>query len=100
MGEDRVIIGIGGHAVSLDVATGSELWRAKLKGSGIVTVSLLGKRVLAATGGEVFCLETYTGRILWQNKLKGLGLGLVTLPGGDAAAAAAQAAERNVAAAG
>jgi outer membrane protein assembly factor BamB len=97
MGEDRVIIGIGGHAVALDVATGTELWRTKLKSSGVVTVSVLGKRALAATGGEVFCLEAYTGRILWQNKLKGLGL--VTLPGTDAVAAAAvQGAQRNAAA--
>ena len=101
MGEDRVIIGIGGHAVALDVATGAELWRTKLKGSGVVIVSTLGKRALAATGGELFCLEPYTGRILWQNKLKGLGLGLVTLPGSDiVAAAAAQGAQRNAAATG
>ena len=101
MGEDRVIIGIGGHAVALDVATGTELWRTKLKSSGVVTVSVLGRRALTATGGEVFCLEVYTGRILWQNKLKGLGLGLVTLPGTDAVAAAAvQGAQRSAAAAG
>ena len=74
MGEDRVIIGIGGHAVALDVATGTELWRTKLKSSGVV---------------------------LWQNKLKGLGLGLVTLPGTDGVAAAAvQGAQRSAAAAG
>jgi outer membrane protein assembly factor BamB len=100
MGEDRVIIGIGGHAVALDVATGTELWRTKLKSSGVVTVSVLGKRALAATGGEVFCLEAYTGRILWQNKLKGLGLGLVTLPGTDAVIAAAHEAQRHAAAGG
>jgi outer membrane protein assembly factor BamB len=97
MGEDRVIIGIGGHAVALDVATGTELWRTKLKSSGVVTVAVLGKRALAATGGEVFCLEAYTGRILWQNKLKGLGLGLVTLPGTDAVDAAAHEARRRAA---
>lgn len=97
MGEDRVIIGIGGHAVALDVATGTELWRTKLKSSGVVTVAVLGKRALAATGGEVFCLEAYTGRILWQNKLKGLGLGLVTLPGTDAVDATAHEARRRAA---
>jgi hypothetical protein len=85
--------------VALDVATAAALWRTKPKCSGVVTVSVLGRRALAATGGEVFCLEVYPGRILWQNKLKGLGLGLVTLPGTDAVAAAAvQGAQRNAAA--
>jgi outer membrane protein assembly factor BamB len=98
---DRVVIGVGGHAVALDAVTGAELWRTKLKSSGVVTVALTGTRVLAGTGGELFCLDAYTGRILWQNKLKGLGLGIVTLPGSDAAAAAAmQEAQRRSAAAG
>jgi outer membrane protein assembly factor BamB len=98
---DRVIIGIGGHAVALDAGTGTELWRTKLKSSSVVTVAMAGKRVLAGTGGEVFCLDAYTGRILWRNKLKGLGLGIVTLPGTDAAAAAGmQEAQRQSAGAG
>jgi outer membrane protein assembly factor BamB len=98
---DRVVIGVGGHAVSLDAVTGAELWRTKLKSSGVVTIGVAGKRVLAGTGGEVFCLDAYTGRILWRNKLKGLGLGIVTLPGSDATAAAAmQEAQRHAAGAG
>jgi outer membrane protein assembly factor BamB len=97
---DRVVIGIGGHAVSLDAVTGAELWRTKLKSSGVVTIAVTDKRVLAGTGGELFCLDSHTGRILWQNKLKGLGLGIVSLPGTEVLAAAMQSAHPGSAGAG
>lgn len=37
-----LVIGIGGHAVSLDRETGAEVWRTKLKGSDLVTVQVSG----------------------------------------------------------
>jgi outer membrane protein assembly factor BamB len=91
-GTDRLVVGVGGHAVGIDAGTGTELWRTKLKGAGTVTVSMAGTRAFAATSGELFCLDAWTGSILWHNKLKGLGMGIVSLPGSDAVAAAARAA--------
>lgn len=92
-------IGIGGHVATIDPATGTEVWRTKLKGNDFVTVSPAGPHVFAGTSGELFCLDAATGQILWHNKLKGLGTGLVTFAAsGSAAAAAALQARRQAAA--
>lgn len=85
-----VFLGIGGHAVALDRATGTELWRRKLKMSQFTTVLFDGRSLLAATGGEVFCLDPSTGEVLWHNKLPRLGHGVISF-GGDTTAAAAGA---------
>jgi len=90
-------VGIRGHVVALDAATGAELWRTKLKGSDYVSVTADAAHVYAATRGETFALEPHAGSILWHNKMRGLGLGLVGLlteTGGiDSAAGAAAAQE-------
>ena len=92
----RLIIGVGGHVVAVDPASGDELWRTRLKSSNYVTVKTAAGRVYAGAGGELFCLDQSSGEILWRNRLKGLGLGIVSF-GGDselvatAAAAAARA---------
>ncbi len=96
-----LIIGVGGHAVAIDPATGDELWRTKLKSSSYVTVRHTADRVYAGANGELFCLDRARGNILWHNKLKGLGLGVVAFPdSSDLVAAAAEAAARAAAAAG
>ena len=74
----RASIG-GDQAHAIDAATGSELWRTKLKGADFVTVGNDDERVYAATKGELFALEPHTGTIVWGNKLKGLGLGLTAV---------------------
>src|SRR5450759_3007175 len=84
-----VIIGIGGHVVSIDPTTGTELWRTKLKGSDIVTTVLLNGRVYAGTKGELFCVDAQSGSVLWRNDLKSLGFGLVAF-GRDEDAAIAE----------
>jgi outer membrane protein assembly factor BamB len=77
-----LFIGISGTAVGLDRATGTELWRSKLKSSGtFVNVAWEAGTLLAATGGELYRLDPATGVVLWHNKLKGLGTGLVTFAG-------------------
>jgi outer membrane protein assembly factor BamB len=76
---DLVYVGIGGHVVALDVATGTERWRTKLKGSDLVCVVSDGARLYAVARGEVYCLDGTLGTILWQNRLKGLGIGLATV---------------------
>ncbi len=100
MSNGALMIGIGGHAVSIDSATGTELWRTKLKGSDIVTIFDAGQYIYAGTSGVLFCLDASTGRILWKNQLKGLGVGLVTfMSSNDAAGAAAVIKQRETAAA-
>jgi outer membrane protein assembly factor BamB len=80
---DRLFIGIGGHAVAIDRARGTELWRTRLKASSYVTVWLSGKKLFAGANGTLFCLDPSSGEILWQNGLKGLGLGIIGFPGSD-----------------
>jgi outer membrane protein assembly factor BamB len=98
-GSQRLVIGIGGHVVALDPASGSEVWRTKLKRSEFVTVSPAGSVVFAGAGGELFCLDATAGQILWHNRLKGLGHGLIAFAGSDEAASAAAIAARRRAAA-
>ena len=95
MSGEFLTIGIGGHAVGIDLTTGVEVWRTKLKGGDFVTVHEAGPHVLAGAGGVLFCLETGTGQILWRNPLKGLGTGLIKfMSGGEAAVVAALAKRR------
>lgn len=96
---DMLYIGIGGHAVALDRATGTEVWRTKLKGSEFVNVAVDGNDVFASARGQVFCLDAATGTVRWQNELTGLGWGLVSIAGGGAATAAEAERRRRAAAA-
>jgi outer membrane protein assembly factor BamB len=100
LNRDFVYVGIKGHVLALDSATGKELWRTKLKGADFVHVASDGRRLFASARGEMFCLDGSTGAILWQNRLAGMGLGIATvLPGLSAASGiepvlAAQASRR------
>ena len=77
---DLAWIGVHGNVVAIDIATGSERWRTRLKRtSSMVSLAADVDRLLAATAGEVFCLDATTGRILWRNRLAGLGLGVATV---------------------
>lgn len=85
---DMIFVGIGGYAVALDRATGSDIWRTKLRGSDFVNVAIDGRDVFASTRGRLYCLDATTGAIKWENDLKGLGLGLVGIAGTGAVTAA------------
>ena len=80
-----VYVGIKNSVVALDIKTGVEVWRTKLKGSDFVSVLWDGDALMAGNGGEVFRLDPLTGATIWRNPLKGLGLGLVTLASSRAA---------------
>ncbi|HET7601809.1 MAG TPA: PQQ-binding-like beta-propeller repeat protein [Gemmatimonadales bacterium] len=83
---DLLFVGLRGHAIALDKATGSERWRTKLKGTEFVHLVSDGRLLYASTRGNVFALDPATGAILWQNPMKGLGFGLAALvagPGGQ-----------------
>jgi outer membrane protein assembly factor BamB len=90
--KDRIFIGVGGHVVAIDAATGEEVWRTKLKTTNMATVWADGKRVYGGAQGELFCLDPATGDRLWHNRLKGLGMGVVAFPSNSAEVAAAAAA--------
>jgi outer membrane protein assembly factor BamB len=84
-------IGLGGHVVAIDTATGEELWRTKLKIASCVTLTVRSGAVFGGAAGELFCLDPSTGAVRWRNRLPGLGMGLLTF-GENAAAIAADAA--------
>jgi len=96
---DRLFLGVGGHVVAIDPATGDEIWRTRLKSTTVTTVWSDGKRVYGGAQGELFGLDAATGNLLWHNKLKGLGMGIVAFPGSSLEAAAAAAAQAAAAAA-
>jgi outer membrane protein assembly factor BamB len=83
-----IFVGIGGYAVAVDRATGSETWRTKLRGSDFVNVGIDGHDLFATTRGRLYCLDATTGTIKWENDLKGLGWGLVGIAGTGAVTAA------------
>ena len=78
-----LVIGVGGYVVSIDAATGEEVWRSEKLGNDIVSVHIQDGRLFAGTRGVLFGLDPATGTMLWKNKLKGLGHGLVTFDNGD-----------------
>lgn len=96
---EKLYIGIGGHIVAVDAASGEEVWRQKLKGSSFVTVRAEGKVVYAGAGGHLFCLDASTGEIRWRNPLTGLGVGVIDFGTGSTAVLAAAIAAAQAAAA-
>jgi outer membrane protein assembly factor BamB len=95
---DRLFLGVGGHVVAIDPATGDEIWRTRLRSTTVTTVWSDGKRVYGGAQGELFGLDAASGNLLWHNKLKGLGMGIVAFPGSSLEAAAAAAAQAAAAA--
>ena len=77
-------VGIKGHVLALDRATGAELWRTKLEGvrmraHDFVHLHRDADALYASYNGEVFCLDPATGTVRWKNDLRGLGTGVTSL---------------------
>ena len=83
MASKPLLIGVGGYVLSIDPATGEEIWRSEKLGNDIVSIHLQDGRLFAGTRGVLFALDPATGTLLWKNKLKGLGHGLVSFDNGD-----------------
>lgn len=96
---EPLYIGIKGHVVAVDRATGGEIWRRHLAGASYVTVRSDAGGLYAGTRGSLFCLDRTTGSVLWTNNLAGLGYNLITFAGIDATAAVADIAQKQAAAA-
>lgn len=84
-------IGASGKVLAIDIATGAEIWRTKLKSSGTVLLHRDSTHLFATVSGELFCLDPDNGGVRWHNKLKGLGLGLVSMATTEADAAKSSA---------
>lgn len=84
-----LFVGIKDSAIALDIKTGAEIWRTKLKRSDFVTIMWDGQSLVAANSGEVFGLDWETGVVQWHNPLKGLGWGPVSLASSRAPTTAA-----------
>jgi len=95
-----IYIGIGGHVVAVDRATGTEIWRARLRTGAVVNLAGDDRSLYASAQGELFCLDPMTGTVLWKNPLRKLGIGLVSLllPGGASGPLIALAQDRGAAA--
>lgn len=82
--ETLVFVGIKGHVLALDSATGAERWRTKLEGvrmraSSFVHLHRDADNLYATYNGELFCLEPASGMVRWHNQLTGLGTGLASV---------------------
>jgi outer membrane protein assembly factor BamB len=75
----HLFVGIKDSVAALDVRDGSEVWRTKLGGYGLVNVFWDGEQLFASAKGEAFCLDPRHGAVLWNSPLKGLGTGLATM---------------------
>ena len=93
-------IGLGGHVVAIDRATGAEIWRCKLRSSSFVTIAVEPDAIYAGAAGELFCIDPSTGSIRWHNKLKGLGMSVVAFSGVGTTSTAAAIRAAQAAAAG
>ena len=70
-----VYIGIKAYVVCLDIITGKEKWRTKIKRSHIISIIVEKDFIVAHAGGELFGLDKCSGEIRWNNSLPGLGYG-------------------------
>jgi outer membrane protein assembly factor BamB len=91
----------GNHLVSVELATGTEVWRTRIPNGGTSIASILVRDgcVVVACAGRMHCFDAASGTHLWTNELKGLGYGAVFVgPSSGAQAAAVRAAAAAVAA--
>lgn len=86
----NLLVGVCGHAVAIDKATGTTVWQTQLQGGrseaivggfgeSFVSLATDGNLVFAHTRGKVYCLTAETGEVLWRNDLPKLGFSTATL---------------------
>ena len=72
---EKLYIGIKGHVLCLDKATGNVQWEQKLRSGDLTNVIQDGNHIFAYVSGHLFCLDAATGNIKWKNELSGMGYG-------------------------
>jgi hypothetical protein len=82
----HLFIGSNGFVAAIELSSGVELWRTKLKpgvlsATNYADVAVLDheEKVFAGCNGHLFCLDARSGEILWHNELDGMGHNDVTL---------------------
>ena len=80
---EAAYLGVKGSVAAIEVSTGMELWRCKLRTSTVTNVVVAGESILVYANGYLFGLKAATGEILWENGLEGLGYGYGILAVGD-----------------
>lgn len=79
--QGTLFIGIGGHVLAIDRATGAERWRCKVRFDTLVTIAIERDAIYAGAAGELFCIDPATGTIRWRNQLTGLGIAAIAFGG-------------------
>jgi len=94
----KLYLGIKGHAVCIDQASGNIVWKTKLKSSSAITnIYTESDKVFAYAGGHLFALDASSGTILWENPLSGFGYGTCIFAGENTAAISAASAAQGAA---
>jgi len=96
---DTIFIGIKGAVLAIDRETGVTKWRADVKGTDFVNVTMQDGDLFAASRGRLYRLDPATGSIQWCNELPGLGYGIMTIAGASQVVAGAEKKRRDEAAA-
>ena len=70
-----IYLGIKAHVVCINILTGAEVWRTKIKRSQIISIVVEEDTIVAHAGGQLFGIDRTSGKIIWNNNLTGLGYG-------------------------
>ena len=73
--KNLVYLGMKAYVVCINVLTGQEVWRSKIKRSQLISVIVEERVVIAYSRGHLFGLDRTSGELLWENTLPGLGYG-------------------------
>jgi outer membrane protein assembly factor BamB len=86
MAKDNLIAGCNGYVVAIEISTGNEVWRTKLREGPLggsrgsdVSVIIDSDKIFAGCWGRVYALDPGNGNILWSNGLAGIGFNEVAL---------------------
>lgn len=72
---DRVLVGGGGQAMTLELATGRVVWGVKTpKRVAFESCQLIEDRLFLRTPQEIFAIDPLLGRILWSQEVAGSSL--------------------------
>ena len=68
-----IVLGVRGHVIGKDRATGATLWNHDTDIPTTVTLVVLDDRVFASTGREIWAIEYPSGRLIGRTEIPGTG---------------------------